>query len=177
MGERIMIGVAEPGGAFTAEYRQWGEGPEKTVPQLRRQLQEQFGGDAAAMYRREENSEWPLERGNIRASADPNYVFLYLIHVPATAVEVYTPNPLDRRGTTFEWILHSRYRLTASDDDMFALDGETVRCTNCDSVEVDFVTTSPSTTGLGEDTAIRCRNCAATETTTSAFTIGRRPPI
>ncbi|WP_158647590.1 hypothetical protein [Actinoplanes sp. ATCC 53533] len=179
MGERILIGVAEPGGAYTAYYRQWGDHPVRFVPELRRQRRDENAGDtqamAAAIYHLADISDEPLEHSHVNEAAQWDMVWLYLIHVDADAVEAYAARPIDRQGMFCRWELYSRHRLTAGDDDLFALDGTTVRCTNCGAVDdVDF-TTTVSATAAGQDTTISCRRCGATETTDPAFTVHRQP--
>jgi hypothetical protein len=176
MGERIFVGVAEPGGAFTAEYRQWGDGPVQMLPELRQLRQQVHGGDTAAMaaaiYHQQHQGGEPLEHGHILEPADPYMVLLYLIHVPADAVEVHTLSPAAGRRGMFRWKLYSRHRLTAGPDELFALDGTTIRCTRCNAADDVEFATSPSATGPGgEDAIIRCRNCESSEITDPSFTV------
>lgn len=183
MGERILIGVAESDGAYTAYYRQWGDHPVRFIPELRQQRHDEYAGDtsamAAAIYRLEHISEEPLEHGHVSEPAETDLRWLYLIHVDADAVEAYAALPNDRHWTSCRWQLYSRHRLTASDDDLFTFDGTTVRCTNCGAVDdVDFTTTTTTTvlaSGPGQDTTIGCRRCGASETTDPAFTVHRQP--
>jgi hypothetical protein len=180
MAERIFVGVAEPGGAFTAEYRQWGDGPVQMVPQLQQLREQEYRGDTAAMaaaiYGQQRQGGEPLERGHILDPADPNMVLLYLIHVPADAVEVYTLSPVAGHRGVYRWRLYSRHRLIAGPDELFAMDGVTIRCTRCHSAgEVDFVTSASATVPGGEDTTIRCRSCGAAQITDPAFAVCHRP--
>jgi hypothetical protein len=168
MENRILIGVAEPGGAYTAYRQHEGDHPVRIIAWLRAQWQQVHGADTTAMaaaIRTPSAYGRSVAAGQLTEIVDADLDWLFLLHEQAAVVEVHIATAADR------WRPYSRHRLATSGDDLFLLDGHGITCTRCRTVDgVEFTTNGPPGTPDRIDTIIRCGHCGATETTDPAFT-------
>lgn len=171
MGCRTLHGVAGPDATYTAEYLHWGDHPVRLIPVIRRGWREQFNGDTAAMAAAVLTSgtaDDPLWHGHLDEPTE-DLEWLYLIHPEHDAVTVYAAT------MDYRWRLYSRHRLPVSDDDLFRLDGQTIACTGCRTVdEVDFTTTA-AMVGSGAVATARCASCGRAEITDALFATTHTP--
>jgi hypothetical protein len=133
MGCRTLIGVTEPGGAYTARWLHWGDHPDQLVPLLRHIWQRTFTTDTAALRDALLARDWSeldpapsgdrvapvvpgvgyaspggtraLRRGYLTGTVAADLEWLYLIDVATDTVVVYEAT---RHG---RWLRHSRHAL------------------------------------------------------------------
>lgn len=158
MGCRVLIGVTEPGDAYTAYYLQWGNHPVRMIPVLRATWQDPHHRDTTAMaaaIRTPDPDYDDVDSGRLDEYVEDDLEWLMLIDERTDTVEAYV------HGKGHRWKLYSRHRLAVADDDLFVLDGRTITCARCRTVDdVEFITTGDTRTA---ETIITCQTCAATE--------------
>ncbi|GAA4595825.1 hypothetical protein BJY16_001805 [Actinoplanes octamycinicus] len=167
MGSRHYVGVLGPHGTYRALYRQWGNHPVIEIPLLRADWQDHDRDMAGllAVYDltvdgRADSPE--IYHGHLDEPTD-DMEGLYLIDLDHAGIGFYVP---DRARN---WRLYSRHLLDGSDD-LFTLDGSTIRCTTCAAVDEVRFSTAHTATGSGLDAVVTCTHCGCAETTTPAFT-------
>lgn len=95
-----------------------------------------------------------VDSGRLDEYVEDDLEWLMLLDEHTDTVEAYV------HGKGHRWKLYSRHRLAAAAD-LFVLDGSTITCARCRTVDdVEFTTTGDTRTA---DTIITCQTCAATE--------------
>ncbi|RSM65265.1 hypothetical protein DMB66_17225 [Actinoplanes sp. ATCC 53533] len=182
MGQRTYVGVDKGKGRYHAVYHQNGLYVHDLLPELRRDWQDIYHGDTAAMAaamvdpRRVHRSY--LHRGRITEAPSLDMEQLTLLEPDHDGVSVYVPH--QNKPWAPVWSLHSRHRLTVTDTDLFVVAGNdeqigTWTCTRCGAVDQLAFTTrhrrgnEPGPNGeLG---IVTCTACRSAETTDSLFKV------
>lgn len=182
MGQRTYTGVNTGYGRYHAVYHQNGLYIPDLLPELRRDWQQTYHGDTAAMA-----AAWVdpgrvhrscVHRGRLTEAPSLDMEQLTLLEPDHDGVSVYVPHQNKPWAPT--WRLHSRHRLAITDTDLFVVTGTddqagTWTCTHCRTVgQLAFTTRHRRGNEPGPDGQrgiVTCTACGSAETTDPQFTV------
>jgi hypothetical protein len=197
MGCRTLIGVTEPGGAYTARWLHWGDQPDRLIPVLRRIWRDTFATDTASLVAALLARDWSaldpaprrsrtavtvpgigyaspgdtasLRQGRLTGEVGPDLEWLYLVDVATDTIAVYAATRHSR------WLRHSLHHLDPIEELFIvepdpASDGRDMTvCTVCGAVDEITYQELPSMAGSGHDTCTACIRCGSSITTDPMF--------
>jgi hypothetical protein len=198
MGCRTLIGVTEPGGAYTARWLHWGDQSDQLIPVLRQIWRDTFATDTAALAAALLARDWStldlqpssdtfpalvvagvghetrggsgdVRHGRLAGAVTADLEWLYLVDAATDTVVTYEATRHNR------WLRQSLHHLDPVAELLvtepgLAGDGtEMTVCTVCGAVDEITYQRLPSMAGHGHDTSTSCIRCGSSVTTDPMF--------